>query len=130
MAILNTDLITYEYYKNRLFLDKIPNESEFNRYKVLNIAYITRYLPYITEIMKNGVINSVSYMIEHDYLTDIQRLELITDKMLSSESIGSVSQSYENSHYNKLVELNTVDTDKAKLKLIKLFNNINLGIGQ
>lgn len=128
MEILNTDLITYDYYKNRLFLDKIPNESEFNRYKILNIAYINKYLPYITEIAENGVVNAVCYMIEYDYLTDLQRLELATDKMVGSESLGSISQSYDNSRYNKLVELNMADENTAKMKLIKLFNNINLGI--
>lgn len=129
MEILNTDLITYEYYKNRLFLDKIPNESDFNRYKILNIAYINKYLPYITQIVENGVVNAVCYMIEYDYLTDLQRLELATDKMVASESIGSVSQSYDNSRYNKLVEINTADESTAKVKLIKIFNTINLGIG-
>lgn len=128
MTVLNKDLINYEYYKRQLFLDKIPSESDFNRYRILNIAYISKYLPYLTEICENGVVNSVCYMIEYDYLTDLQRLELATDKMVGSESLGSISQSYDNSRYNKLVELNTADESTAKMKLIKLFNNINLGI--
>lgn len=128
MASLNKALITYDYYQNVLCLDKIPNEASFNRYKALNIAYVSKYLPYLTELGENSVVNSVCYMIEYDYLTDLQRLELSADKMVSNESLGSISQSYDNNRYNKLIELNMADESTAKVKLIKLFNNINLGI--
>lgn len=121
------DNVTYTYYSDTLGRAVVPNETEFNALKLLNIQLFKKWLPYCTELEENGIDNAVCMMIETEY-QDNQIVKGLDDSAVSSESVGGHSYSYGSTAKNKLEELNAVSTEKKKYEVAKLFCSFDFGV--
>lgn len=121
------DNVNYQFYSETLGRAIIPNSEEFDALKLENVQTMKRLLPYIEELEENGIDSAVCLMIETDYKNN-QLKEGQTAAAIASESLGGHSVSYGSNAVTKQTELDAISTDQAKIKAIKLFCALNIGV--
>ncbi len=121
--------VTYTYYTQTLGRAVVPDENSFNALKLPNVQTMKHYedLGVIEETENNGIISAVCMMIEADY-TNNQLKEGASPSSIASESLGGHSVSYGSSALNKQIELDAQSLDTQKIRAIKLFCQLNIGV--
>lgn len=119
--------VTFEYYQETLGKSVIPNETEFNKYKLENIQLMKSWLPYVLERSENGVVSATCLMIEVDYV-DSQLLNGESDNSVSSESVNGHSISYGSTAKTELEKLNAKSTADRKMDKARLFLYFDNGV--
>lgn len=118
--------VNYTYYSSTLGRSVVPSEEAFNELKLTNIQEMKRLLPYLEEREENGIDNSVCLMIEAEYKLNN---ELSSQPLnLASESVAGHSVSFDTAGKNKAIELNAQSLASQKIKIIKMFCFVDVGV--
>lgn len=118
--------VTYTFYSDTLGRAVVPSEEAFDELKLTNIQEMKRLLPFLEEREENGIDSAVCMMIEAEYKLN---QEMNTNNgPISSENVSGHSVSFDTKSREKAVELNAMSLAETKIKAIRLFCNVDVGV--
>lgn len=121
------DNVTYTYYSDTLGRAEVPNETEFNKYKTVNMLALKAMYSdgILLEREPNGIDSACCMMIECDYVA--AQTAAGASNLDASETIGGYSHSINTKAADKTIELNAESTGAKKLKWLRLYCEVMNG---
>ena len=119
--------VNYTYYTEELGRSLIPNETEFNNLKFLNVELMKSWLPYVIEREPGDIDKAVCMMMETEYKDNLLLSGKSADA-ITSESVLGHTVSIGSTSKTKLEELNAKSTEAKKLNMAKVFLYFSIGV--
>ena len=122
------DNVTYTFYSTTLGRSEVPNETEFDKYKLENELFVKRLYNdgFLFERETNGIDSAVCMMIEADY--HAAQIAAGETAPVSNESIGGYSYSGSSKEYDMYIDKNAKTTEAIKYKWLGLYCDITSGV--